>query len=101
MPDKPDKQPRESTERSERRSIESEVTKMSGPAQDADLLEAVGGARPPTDTKPGQTGGPINKSHELAGDEQRGEVLMEGRPEATPPAPPQKPPSDDAEKSDT
>jgi hypothetical protein len=81
---------------------------MSGPAQDADLSEAVGGARPPTDTKPGQTGGPINKSHELAGDEQRGEilgeVLMEGRPEATPPTPPtppRNPPDNESEKSDS
>ena len=102
MPDKPDKQPRESTERSERQLTESEATKMSAPAQDADLLLAVGGARPPTtDSGTGQTGGPINRAADLAADVIHGEVLMEGKPEATPPTPPQKPSSDQAEKSDS
>ena len=96
----PDKQQRKPTPRPER-SLDKAVpdaTRMAGAAQDGDILEAVGGSRPQTNPGPGQTG-PINKSHELAGDTRQLETLTEGQREAAPPTRQRKPSSGDSEQS--
>ncbi len=96
----PDNQERRPTERPERRPAEEQrgATRMSQPAQDAEMLEAVGGSRLQPNPGQGQTGTPVNRAFEHSEGEQRSETLMggqwadtlmEGRPEATPPAPPQ------------
>ena len=93
-------QRREPVEQPERRIKESESTRMSQPAHDAEMLEAVGGSRPQTNPGTGPSGVPTNRAAELTGDMVREEALMEGQFEVMPPTPPTPPQSSPSENTE-